>query len=345
MKASLERLKQLMKTASESDKIIREKFNANLHFIDNLCASREELELSIPSSSASTNSSTASALVVGELKQLLAETTRLKDTRQQLVKAANELLNDSSVPTAVRDLCEREQQPSVESLDRLFEAEYLKPLDAIKQQLLTIQSQQLKLIDSLKLQSIKFEELRRNDTTLKQRQMALQNLECGFQMFHTLNDHLEEGIQFYVDMTQELTNCKTECDDYCSARQLETEELSEQMARLNVASASQSGLGSGLNVSQQPNYYPPSVSTAWTPNMPLNYQQPPLQPYQYYPPQQQQQPYQQPQQFQQPYNYQPQQQVPQQPYAPVAPQQTQQTQNAYNPYFYPTQPPQPPPRQ
>jgi programmed cell death 6-interacting protein len=65
---------------------------------------------------------------------------------------------------------------------------------------------------------------------LRQREVAINNLNQAFQAFKTLSDNFREGIQFYTEFADVLKKVKAQVDDFVFARSAEKKEYLKELS-------------------------------------------------------------------------------------------------------------------
>lgn len=81
------------------------------------------------------------------------------------------------------------------------------------------------ILEEIKRENSLFLEAKKSNPALKQREIALQNLEDAYQNFTMLSGNFTEGISFYSDLKSHLTKLKDNCQDFVYSRQLEYKDM------------------------------------------------------------------------------------------------------------------------
>jgi len=80
-----------------------------------------------------------------------------------------------------------------------------------------------------------FVKSRRTDTSLEERERALQKLETGYLMFGEIADNLDEGRKFYNELAKMLGRWREEIRGFVYQRKKEARDLEGYVLTLSVA--------------------------------------------------------------------------------------------------------------
>jgi programmed cell death 6-interacting protein len=111
---------------------------------------------------------------------------------------------------------------------RMFEpffAERLKRYDEDKNSFSTDSQEQNALIERLRRANDSFKAARKDDTSSKERQEALQKLENGFFKYKEIISNLDAGRTFYNELGPYLSKFRENCKAFVAQRRAEAAQL------------------------------------------------------------------------------------------------------------------------
>lgn len=260
-----------LEQAKKSDVMIANKLVQNMPIIEALSATKEELEASIPSSTAKTTISHNDPLVKA-LKSLLEESNKLVAQRTKLIQEYQSQSAKDDVVPALLELLNASTAGSngkPVSLDEsavksLFERE-LKKYDMVKKTMEDSFAAQEHLITQIQSANSKFVAAKQMDSVLKQREQALQTLENGYKRYQELTVNLQEGMKFYTDMQGTVERFLQDVQDFCFAR---TAERKDYLASITSSLANLRLPNDGQSQQAQPQSYAANSMNNVTSNVP-----------------------------------------------------------------------------
>jgi programmed cell death 6-interacting protein len=108
------------------------------------------------------------------------------------------------------------------------------------------ESEQTRLLDRVKETNSSFQTARRGDTSSRERETALQNLENAYTSYKEILRNLDTGRKFYNDLAAITTRFRDECRNFVYARRSEAQsmeaDLSDAMAGLRIQQSNQANL-------------------------------------------------------------------------------------------------------
>lgn len=251
-----------LKQADSSDRMVQNRLRENENLIRLLGGTDRDLEDYVPSS----RRATMTAKVEKEanaLRATLNEVNRLESRRRKKVEALRAKAKEDDVnPELLKEAgrLEREypmQPVAASQFESLFD-ERLKKYDADQQDLKNEESEQNRLLQRVSDANTNFQNAKKGDTSSKEREQALQNLENAYTSYKEIMRNLETGRKFYNDLSAITTRFRDECRNFVYARRTEAQNLeadvSTAMAGLHLQQSTQQNL---LNQKQQQQLYVP----------------------------------------------------------------------------------------
>lgn len=248
-----------LKQADNSDRMVQNRLRENESLIRLLAGSDRDLEDYVPSS----RRATMTAKVEREanaLRATLNEVNRLESRRRRKVedlrtKAKEDDVNPDLLKEAGR--LEREypmQAVSATQFEKLFD-ERLKKYDPDRDDLKREEGEQDRLLKRVSEANTTFQTAKKGDTSSKEREQALQNLENAFVTYKEILRNLETGRKFYNDLSAITTRFRDECRNFAYARRTEAQnmesDLSTAMAGLQLQQSNQQNLMHEKQAQQQ----------------------------------------------------------------------------------------------
>ncbi|CAD54152.1 Apoptosis-linked gene 2-interacting protein X 1 [Caenorhabditis elegans] len=302
----------ILHTASNADKMVKEKFESHRQGIELLSKNESELRSSIPGQTAHATGETDT---VRQLRQFMSQWNEVTTDRELLEKELKntncDIANDFLKAMAENQLI-NEEHISKEKIAQIF--------GDLKRRVQSSLDTQETLMNQIQAANNTFTGEKTGSSTGAERERILKMLAQASDAYVELKANLEEGTKFYNDLTPILVRLQQKVSDFAFARQTEKEDLMRQL-QLSIVSGQaakavvdgvnslvSSYLTGGTNAAQSPANAPPrpppprpAAPSVESPIPPPRTQQSmqatPGAPPQYNPYQQQQQP--QMQQFQQ----------------------------------------------
>lgn len=217
----------ILHTASNADKMVREKFEQHRQGIEMLSKNESELRSSIPGQTAHATGETES---VRKLRQLMGEWTEVITDREMLekeLKTTNcDIANDFLKAMADNQLI-NEEHISKEKISQLF--------GDLKRRVQASLDRQEALMAEIQASNTKFTGEKTGSASGAERERILKMLAQAADAYAELKANLEEGTKFYNDLTPILVRLQQKVSDFSFARQTEKEDLMKQL-QLNIVS-------------------------------------------------------------------------------------------------------------
>lgn len=256
-----------LKQADSSDKMVQKQLRENESLIRLLGGTDRDLEDYVPSSRRATMTAKVER-EVNALRASLNEVNRLESRRRKKVealrtKAKEDDVNPDLLKEAARLEREFPMQPvQASQFETLFD-QRLKKYDVDQQDLKKEEKEQQQLLDRVKEANTSFQNTKRGDTSSKERETALQNLENAYNSYKEIMKNLETGRKFYNDLSAITTRFRDECRNFVYTRRSEAQaiesDLSTALAGLQLQQNTQQNLLSQKAQQQkaQPQHVPP----------------------------------------------------------------------------------------
>ncbi|KAN0092781.1 BRO1-like domain containing protein [Tylopilus felleus] len=240
-----ERYRSILKEAASSDEVVRQKWREWEKPILQLALDEEELESLVPSSTISRVGKTQAA---GSETQVHARALRgLLESLDDIRRSRGELVSRAQRRAEVDDIRPR-IVTAVERFDRDAEItpamfsdvsdEELAKYDRFIQGLGEGQKKQQGLLEAIKSTNEKFLSSRKEDTSVKEREQALQNLDLAYAKYREITRNLEEGLKFYNDIANILARFKEACRMWSNARSQEAQAFYRTFSSMSIQESS-----------------------------------------------------------------------------------------------------------
>lgn len=213
--------------AGKSDELVVEKMETWEHFIDLLAAGREALMEAIPASSvpADTSQSRPAVEALRGLINGIENTIRNRKAMQDEVRRVAE--KDDVHAEILKEAARiSKENPNVKMEPAQFEDFFvaqLRKYDIYKERVAKEVELQQATIEKVIAANQKFVESRKSNEEIQRREKALQNLDVAASKFNEIMTNLEEGLKFYNDFANVLTNWQQDCKEFSLNRRAEVQ--------------------------------------------------------------------------------------------------------------------------
>ncbi|KAJ3037268.1 Rhophilin, Rho GTPase binding protein [Rhizophlyctis rosea] len=268
LRESVRLFRDKLNAAKKADQVVRGKIDTHLHFIESLSLTKEELEASIPSSTASSTLALKDPNVK-ELKTLLQQLQEIIKKRQPLIDELKKTSTTDDIETKLAEL----SIGGGEINEEVVYADQMKKYDPYVMAIHESVSQQENLLNGIRAANAKFVESKQTNEMIRQREQALQNLDNAYKTFKEINTNLQEGVKFYTDFQNVLTKFRDNCKDYAFSRSIDKKDclaqLQQSITNVPPLPPRQGYPSASPAAGPQPGYPggmpPPGV---WNPNQP-----------------------------------------------------------------------------
>ena len=235
-------LQGYLNSAASSDELVKTKMRENESVIRILTGTNRDLEAYVPSSR-HVNMTPAIEQTSTKLRNSLNEVSRLESKRRRNIealrdKARNDDINQALLAETAR--LEREfpmQKIEAAQFESLFE-QRLAPYEAERESLVPEQDEQDQIVARLREANKSFLEARRGDTSTREREKALQELETGYVKYKEIVSNLETGRKFYNDLAGHVSRFRDAVAASVGHRRMDSQQLEAElgMGRLELGS-------------------------------------------------------------------------------------------------------------
>ncbi|GBE87997.1 pH-response regulator protein palA/RIM20 [Sparassis crispa] len=254
-----ERYRKILQQAADSDDLVRRKWAEWEKSIGQLVLSEAELEAIVPSSTltlaqrSSRPGATATQTHARTLRALLESLDDFTRERAECVRRAKRIADSEDITPRILKAASafaqwEEVQPAM--LEDVLQTE-LDKYEEFIDNLAAGEQQQEVLLESISDRNDLFLQSRKDDTSVKERQHALQSLDLAYHKYKEITRNLDEGLKFYNDFAGVLAQFMETCKDWVNMRRLEIRSLTSSMQSMSLRSPTTSRVA-------QPEYEAPS---------------------------------------------------------------------------------------
>ena len=272
-------LQGYLKSAAASDDVVSTKVRASENVFRVLTGTNRDLESYVPSSRQAMmtpqieRESTRLRTTLNDVSKL--ETRRKRKIEALREKAKADVINPALLKEAAR--LEREypmQKIEAAQFETLFE-ERLEDYEPDREMLQQEQQDQDQVEVRIREANRSFTDARRGDTSTREREKAMQELENGYTRYKEIVSNLDTGRKFYNDLAGHVSRFRDVCKTEVKQRRLEASQLESEIT--NTAMASMHLQETSANLQKQkkqenarpmasPPNIPPEVLAAPLPN-------------------------------------------------------------------------------
>lgn len=214
----LRKYRTLLEKATASDGIVKGKIDANARGIRQLSQSDDQLEASLPKSSATQD--TASGGAAAALRKLLDEVTRMRLVRSNLTQNLHSLCDADTIKKTLMD------SASTDGMEGVCEAHLNSYFGATKAAIEENIQQQAPLLERVRTANDAFVSGRTAGNTENPRETIINMLFAAGNSFSEITANIEEGSRFYKELCGNiLAKFQTKCSDFAFARKTEKRDL------------------------------------------------------------------------------------------------------------------------
>jgi programmed cell death 6-interacting protein len=188
--------------------------------------------------------------------------SRLEKRRQKNIEVLRTKAKEDDVnPDLLRETARLERDCPMQAVvasqfESLFD-ERLKKYDVDQEEVKREQSEQDHLLKRVEEANTNFQNAKKGDSSSKEREQALQNLENAYTTYKEILRNLDTGRKFYNDLSVITTRFRDECKNFVYTRRTEAQQLesdlSTAMAGLQLQQSTQQSL---RNQRQQQQHIP-----------------------------------------------------------------------------------------
>lgn len=218
-----------LKQADTSDGTVREKMKQNEPLISLLNGVDRDLEEVVPSSKRVVMTG-ALEREVSKLRSALNDISRLESKRHRKIESLKTKAHaDDISPDLHKEASRLEREHPMQKIEAVqfedFFDERLRRYTADQDTVTTEQLEQSDLLSRLTSANTSFTHARRGDSSTKDREQALQQLENAYFAYKEIVQNLEVGRKFYNDLAGIVGKFRDECRAFAFQRRAEAEQL------------------------------------------------------------------------------------------------------------------------
>uniref|UniRef100_A0A093W407 pH-response regulator protein palA/RIM20 n=1 Tax=Talaromyces marneffei PM1 TaxID=1077442 RepID=A0A093W407_TALMA len=233
-------------SAQSTDELIRGKLRDAEKVLRILTGTNRDLESYIPSSRRASITPDLER-ESSRLRSCLNEVSRLENRRKRRVQVLKEKARADDInPALLKETARLEREFPMQPIEAsqfetLFEDHlhlYDSDIDMVAQE----RAEQEQLETQVREANNNFNRARRGDTSSKEREKALQELENGYAKYKELISNIEVGRKFYNDLAKIVGRFRDDCKSFVHERRMEASQLENDitnaaaMAALNISS-------------------------------------------------------------------------------------------------------------
>ncbi|PGH20826.1 pH-response regulator protein palA/RIM20 [Polytolypa hystricis UAMH7299] len=244
-----------LKSAQSSDGLVEGKLRDSEHIFRILTGTNRDMEAYVPSSRRATITPQVER-ESARLRACLNDVSRLESRRKRKIEALKDKAKSDDINRALlRETARLEREFPMQKIEAgqfedLFE-EQLRVYDSDRAMLSEEETHQQHIEQSLREANTAFTSARRGDTSTRDREKALQDLENGYLKYKEIISNVEVGRTFYNDLARLVGRFREECKKFVHQRRMEASQM--EMDITNTTSMA------SLNISQHqpPQHQPP----------------------------------------------------------------------------------------
>ncbi|KAL8740429.1 MAG: hypothetical protein Q9190_006871 [Brigantiaea leucoxantha] len=256
-----------LKSAASSDEVVKKKLQEWENVLQVLSGTNRDLESFVPSSRRATPTPNVEK-AAANLRSVLSEVSQLEGRRKKKIQTLRDKAKSDDINTAIlaeTARLEREypmQKIEPAQFENLFE-DHLERYEEDRAMVSEERGMQSQLSTKISESNATFVSARQGDSSTKEREKALQQLENGFFKYKEIVSNLDTGRKFYNDLAAIVNRFTDDCRNFAYQRRVEAgqieTDLSTALSNLNLGLQEQKQrqtLRSNYNSQQQPK--PPS---------------------------------------------------------------------------------------
>jgi programmed cell death 6-interacting protein len=239
-----------LKQAANSDKLVQKKLKDNEVLIRLLAGTDRDLEDYVPSSRRATMT-TKVEREANNLRAVLNDISRFENRRNRKIENVRmKAKSDDVNADLLREAARLEREHPMQTIEAVqFENFFDKRLEmyaADRDDINAERTEQDNLIGRVQQANASFNTARKGDTSTKDREQALQNLENAYLAYKEIISNLETGRKFYNDLASIVTRFRDDCRNFVYQRRADASalenDLSTSMAQMSLQTANQTSL-------------------------------------------------------------------------------------------------------
>ncbi|KAJ2724350.1 pH-response regulator protein palA/rim20 [Coemansia sp. Benny D115] len=281
LRSDIAKYREVVHQKHGNDANIMAQVEAWSKFFMMLSLPREEIERQVPSTTTNPISDPHHCRIIERLHQYLNEVAVMKRERLKSMEKLRRITAEDDITPALNEEMQRLASQSttpilkfeLHQFEDLF-AQQLEKYATWRTYIAEEQEAQTELLDSIKEANQAFIVARSNHPLLKQREMALTNLEKAIRIYRESSFSLHEGLRSYASLEGELVQLKEKCLDFKMARHMDAIDLAGSILNGGSTNLAQHPFEQGRSGSGASQRHAPRTDNTWDPSMPLKYDSP-----------------------------------------------------------------------
>ncbi|KAJ5934716.1 hypothetical protein N7466_004263 [Penicillium verhagenii] len=268
-------------SAQSSDSLVDQKLRDSESVFLVLMGTNRDLESYVPSSRRATIPPELERESI-KLRSCLSEVSRMENRRRRRIQTLKDKGRADDIhPALLNETARLEREFPMQTIqasqfEDLFE-KHLRHYDSDRQMLAQEQKEQDQLGEEVREANRAFTRAHKGDTSTKERETALQDLENGYLKYKEIISNLEVGRKFYNDLAKIVSRFRDDAKAFVHQRRMEASQLEADISNVTAMSS--------LHISQphlrQPTHQPAHTHHAQTyaappPSQPLSQPPPPV---------------------------------------------------------------------
>jgi len=227
--AQIAEIEGYLKSAANSDELVKTKFRECEDMLKILSSSEREISNFVPSSRR-INIAPRLEVEAGKLRTCLNDVSRFESRRRRKIESLREKAKKDGISSIILVEAARleREYPGTQLVAAHFEdffeqrlAQYDPDVEAVKTEAL----EQDRLLEQLEEANTAFISARRGDTSSREREQALQRLENAYFKYKEIVSNLEVGRKFYNDLSKIVGRFRDDCKAFSYSRRSEAAQM------------------------------------------------------------------------------------------------------------------------
>ncbi|KAF2279686.1 BRO1-domain-containing protein [Westerdykella ornata] len=223
-----------LKSAADSDKVVKQKLKENEYHIKLLNGPDHDLENFVPSGRRPVINGDVER-AAGKLRGCFNEVSRLESRRRRKIEALRAKAKQDDInPELLQEAARLEREYPMQTIEAVqFESLFDKrlqmydvDLDMVKEEA----QEQQEALKSLQEANAAFINARRGDQSTKQREQALQSLENAYFKYKEIISNLDVGRKFYNDLAKIVNRFRDDARSFAYQRKSEASQIESDLA-------------------------------------------------------------------------------------------------------------------
>ncbi|KAJ5560032.1 hypothetical protein N7513_002431 [Penicillium frequentans] len=228
-------------SAQSSDKLVDQKLRDSESVFLVLTGTNRDLESYVPSSRRATIPPELERESI-KLRSCLSEVSRMENRRRRRIQALKDKGQADDIhPALLNETARLEREFPMQTIqasqfEDLFE-EHLRHYDSDRQMLAQEQKEQEQIEEQVREANLAFTRAHKGDTSTKERETALQDLENGYLKYKEILSNLEVGRKFYNDLAKIVSRFRDDCKAFVHQRRMEASQLEADISNVTAMSS------------------------------------------------------------------------------------------------------------